>query len=734
MSSPSWFATAPKGFADLLAIELRDLGALHLKESVGGVAFEGPLETGYRACLWSRVANRILRELGTVEAASPDELYAGVRQIDWSAHIGPDATIACEFTANRSPMTHAQYATLRVKDAIVDQLRELRGARPSVDTATPDVRVHVHASGIEATISIDFAGDSLHRRGYRERGVPAPLKENLAAGLLLRAGWSRIAAEGGAFVDPMCGSGTLPIEAALIAFDIAPGLLRERFGFQGWRQHDPALWQRLLDEAKHRREEGVARSIDIRGFDHDANAVRVAIQNVERAQLRGRVHVERRELTAVEAPASSGLLVTNPPYGERIGHADTLKSLYETLGERLRSAFQGWNAAVLVADAALGRHLHIKARRVHNVFNGPIECRLLRFEIDPRWFEQERAPGGVILRDPAAARARPGAQMFANRLSKNVKALEPWARRDNVHAWRLYDADMPEYAFAIDLYEGQAADRASRWLVVQEYAAPRSVDEQGVRQRRDEALSVLTEVTGVELSQVYFRTRKRRRAGEQYEKRGARHEFRQIEEGGLRFLVNFTDYLDTGLFLDHRPTRALIRELAQGRRFLNLFGYTGTASVYAAAGGASATLTIDMSRTYLDWARRNLESNGFGPPRHQLLQADALRWLDDQAGAGALGPRFGLIFLDPPTFSNSKRMREELDIQRDHTQLIRAAAALLAPGGILIFSTNAARFRMDKEALAGLAIEDISARTLPPDFARNPRIHHAYRIEVPVKP
>lgn len=733
----TYFATAPKGFADLLAIELRELGAEDIRETAGGVGFRGTLETGYCACLWSRIANRVLLELHSFDADSPDELYAGVRQVDWTEHVDEDATIACEFTGTRSPITHSQFAALRVKDAIVDQIREKRGSRPSVDVSAPDVAVYVHAAGRRATVSLDLAGESLHRRGYRERGVAAPLKENLAAGILLRAGWPRIAADGGAFLDPMCGSGTLPIEAALITGDVAPGVLRRRFGFSGWRQHDEAAWQRIRADAETRRDAGLARGRqDIRGFDRDAAAVHIALQNLERAGLRGQVHVERRELARMDSGgAASGLVCANPPYGERLGSAAELGSLYAQLGERLKRDFLGWQAAILVTDPTLGRSLRIRARRVHTVFNGAIECRLLRFDIEPRWFDTDRPHEGVILRDPAAARARPGAQMFANRLAKNVRSLEDWAKRENVRCYRLYDADMPEYAFAIDLYQGAAAaaeapaDSGARWLVVQEYAAPRSVDEQGVRQRRDEAMSVLPEVTGIDLGNVFFRTRRRSRRGEQYEKRNDRRRFHVVEEGGLRFQVNFTDYLDTGLFLDHRPTRAMLRELAQGRRFLNLFGYTGSASVYAAAGGASSTLTIDMSRPYLDWAERNLALNSFRAPRHQLLQADCLTWLDEQARAGPLGPRFGLVFLDPPTFSNSKRMRDVLDVQRDHARLIHSAAALLAPGGILIFSTNAERFRLDREALDTLRVEDITPRTIPKDFERHPRIHQCFRIE-----
>jgi 23S rRNA (guanine2445-N2)-methyltransferase / 23S rRNA (guanine2069-N7)-methyltransferase len=685
------------------------------------VHFRGELEVAFRACLWSRIASAVLLELRSFEAVTPDELYAGVHDIDWRDHLGPEATLACEFTATQSPLTHGQYAMLRTKDAIVDRLRELRGTRPSIDTESADVRIHVHAQRRTVTVSVNLAGESLHLRGYRQRGGVAPLKENLAAGILIRAGWPEIARAGGAFLDPLCGSGTIVIEAALIAYDIAPGLLRKRFGFEGWNQHDALLWQRLKAEAEERQQK-VERRTPLRGSDQDSLAIRMANENVLRARLEKRVHVERRELERLErVDAGPGLVCTNPPYGERLGEQQQLESLYRLLGAKLREQFVGWQAAVLTGNPALGRALGIRARRTHTVWNGPIECRLLRFEIEPGRFEHERGGEGAILRDAAAARARPGAQMFANRLRKNLREMGEWAEQSGVSCYRVYDADMPEYAFAIDLYQGE-----ERWLYVQEYQAPRTIDPTAARRRRDEALSVLPELFGIGLDHVHFRTRRKRKPKDQYSKRPESGAFHVVHEGGLRFLVNFTEYLDTGLFLDHRPTRALIREQAGGSRFLNLYAYTGTATVYAAAGGARSTLSIDLSSTYLEWARRNLDLNGFGRREHQLLRADCLPWLEEQVQLEERGPRFGLIFLDPPTFSVSKRAQATLDVQRDHVRLITLAARLLTPRGKLLFSTNFQRFRLDRAALAQLNIEDLSAQSIPRDFARHANIHQCF--------
>jgi 23S rRNA (guanine2445-N2)-methyltransferase / 23S rRNA (guanine2069-N7)-methyltransferase len=722
----SLFATAPRGLSDLVADELKTLGAADSRALSGGVHFQGSLEVAYRACLWSRVASAVLLELGRFEAGTPDELYAGVLGIDWSRHIAAGKTLACEFTSMQSPLEHGQFAMLRTKDAIVDQLRESRGTRPNIDTTDPDVRMHVHAQRRLVTVSLNLAGESLHQRSYRARGGIAPLKENLAAGILLRSGWPEMARAGAAFIDPMCGSGTFVIEAALIARDIAPGLLRQRFGFEGWSQHDAGLWQRLKEEAVERRAQGAVHG-PIRGSDSDARAIRMALENLERAHLSKVVHVERRELERLEPPSNGpGLLCTNPPYGERLGNQRELESLYAQLGLKLREQFGGWRAVVLTGNAELGRAIGIRARRVHTLWNGPIECRLLRFDVETRWFEAQRDSPGAILRDADTARARPGAQMFANRLKKNLRELESWAKQGEVSCYRVYDADMPEYAFAIDLYQGEG-----RWLFVQEYQAPRTVDLKAARARRDEALSVLPELFGIALDHIHFRTRRKHKRGEQYTKRSEEGVFYRVREGGLEFLVNFTDYQDTGLFLDHRPTRALIRERATGERFLNLFAYTGSASVYAAAGGARTTLSVDLSNTYLAWARRNLELNKFGARDHQLLRADCVRWLEVQSALGQRGPRFGLIFLDPPTFSHSKSTRI-LDVQRDHVHLITLASGLLTPQGSLLFSTNAERFRLDRDALAGLTIEDLTARSIPRDFARHARIHQCFEIRAPL--
>jgi 23S rRNA (guanine2445-N2)-methyltransferase / 23S rRNA (guanine2069-N7)-methyltransferase len=719
----------PRGLADLLARELESVGAQNTRERSAGVSFSGTLETGYRACLWSRTASRVLLQIAEFEAASADEFYAGVRAVDWSAHIDPARTIACEFTGAHPTITHSHFGALRLKDAVCDRLRDDTGTRPDVELTRPAVRLHAHANGTHVALSIDLAGEGLHRRGYRTEAGEAPLRENLAAGVLLRARWPEAAERGAEFLDPMCGSGTLVIEAAMIAARRAPGLRREYFGFLGWKGHDPELWQRLKMQAAEDAATEVA-SI-IRGSDIDQRALTIAAANAERAGVTALVRFERHPVANVRPLTDQpGLICTNPPYGERLGDQVRARMVFAELGRSLRQHFIGWDAALLAAAAETARELRLRSYRVHELWNGAIPVRLLRIDL--------AAPGEEDVelrrqRQQAEAAASPGARMFANRLEKNIKRLAKLAQRAQVSCYRLYDADMPEYSFAIDRYEAVASGDVH--LHVQEYAAPASIDADAARRRRREALSSLPGVLQIAPERIHLRLRQRQSGSEQYQRQStappssAEQRTLTVQEGGLKFLLNLDDYLDTGLFLDHRLTRARLRERARGARFLNLFCYTASASVYAASGGASSTVSVDLSNSYLDWAAANFKLNGLDPAQHRLQRADCREWLREAAQQPAAGVRaFDLIFLDPPTFSNSKRMQGVLDVQRDHPELIDLCMRLLAPRGLLLFSTNAQRFRPDPALEQRWQVTDISAPTLPFDFERNRRIHRCFEI------
>ncbi len=715
----AFFATAPRGLVDLLARELLALGAVSVRERGGGVHFRGSLEAGYRACLWSRIASRVLLELFEFEATDEAGFYRAVRGFDWSVHVDPARTIACEFTGSHPAITNTHFGTLRLKDGICDRLRADSGVRPDVTLTRPAVRVLAHAHHSHLTVSLDLAGEGLHRRGYRLESGEAPLRENLAAGVLLRARWDEAAAQGREFLDPMCGSGTLVIEAAMIAADRAPGLLREYFGFLGWRGHDGPLWQQLRAEAQARLRSQLTSVV--RGSDADARALERAAANARQAGIESLVRFEHRALQAVRPlTAGPGLICTNPPYGERLGDVSQATALHAALGSALRAHFTGWEAAILTVGEA-ARALRLRSYRVHELWNGAIACRLLRIDLD----SPGSADAELKRREQEAALSQsPGAQMFANRLAKNLKRLGREAERAQVSCYRLYDADMPEYAFAIDRY--QEAGTGTLHLLVQEYAAPKDIDVEDARRRRREALSTLPRLFAVAPERIHLRLRRRQQGSQQYQSLHTEAgEPLMVEEGGLKFLVNLDDYLDSGLFLDHRLTRQRLRACSAGVRFLNLFCYTGSATVYAAAGGALGSLGIDLSSRYLDWAARNYALNGLDASRHRLERADCLQWLRDYAGGGE---RFDLIFLDPPTFSNSKRMQGVLDIQRDHVELIDCCMQRLRPNGLLVFSCNAQRFRLDEQLARRWQVRDVSAATLPFDFTRNPRIHRCFEI------
>ena len=724
--SLEFFATVPRRMEPLLALELEELGAVQVERGRAGVGFCGSLTTAYRVCLWSRLASRVLLPLGEGAAATAEELYSTAKSIPWENHLEADGTLAVDCNTVSSPLTHSHYAALKVKDAIVDRFRDRLGRRPSVDVVRPDIRVNAYAHGRRVRLSLDLSGDSLHRRGYRRDGGGAPLKENLAAAILLRAGWPEIAAGGGGLLDPMCGSGTLPIEAALIAGDVAPGMGREYFGFLGWRQHAEDEWTDLKAEAARRQLQGRDRMPSISGYDADPALVRAARENAKRAGVGDRIHLERRGLDqARPAKNTTGLLVANPPYGERMGDEVELVALYTTLGQLLKNRFPDWHAAVFSANPRL--RVGLRPSRVHQLYNGPLDCTLSLFRLAAERRSGDAEAAGPDEVQPGAQpgvvesqKSTSGAQMLANRLRKNQRIVGKWARRQNIDCFRLYDADLPEYAVVVDLYKG---DRL--WAHVQEYEAPATIDPTRAAGRRAEAVATVREVLDLHEEGVVIKVRQRQRGGGQYARQGDERKFHEVAEGGLRFLVNFTDYLDTGLFLDHRPTRHLIRELAAGKSFLNLFSYTGSATAYAIDGGARATTSVDISSTYLDWAQRNLDLNGFAGVHHQLVREDVMEWIDSpvrQPGG------FDLVFLDPPTFSRSKRMQTEFEVQRDHPALIISAARLLEDRGVLLFSTNFRKFKLQAERLGGLNIEDITRKTVPRDFARRPKIHQCWKI------
>ena len=704
-----FFASCGKGLEYLLADELVALGCTRATAAIAGANVEGSLQDAQRAVLWSRLASRILWPITEFDCADEHALYAGAAAVDWERHIGPMHTIAVDAHVSGSAITHARYAAQRVKDAVVDTLRARTGQRPDVDLEAPDVRINLVVRKGRAILSIDLSGGSMHRRGWRRAQGEAPLKENVAAAVLLRGGWPQAYADGGALLDPMCGSGTLLIEGAQMAADVAPGLARHHgLPPTRWLGFAAEAWNALVVEAIEREARGRASLRPcFHGSDADPHAIRAARENARSAGVEHAIDFSVRDITEVPVmDAAHGVVACNPPYDARLAAEP---ALYRVLGDTLKRAVPQWRASLLCGDFELARATGLRANKRYQVFNGPIECSLI--VCDPVAPPQREASEQRELPD--------GARMVANRLRKNLDKLKRWRQDEQVTCYRAYDADIPEYACAVDVYTTVEGDT---WLHVQEYAAPADIPEATTRKRLSESLLAVREVFGVPRERVAVKTRSTGKGGSKYGHFDHRGEFLTVEEGAAKLQVNLFDYLDTGLFLDHRPLRARMALEARGKRFLNLFCYTGVATVQAAVQGAAQTTSVDLSATYLEWLADNLRGNGIGGTRHRIAQADALEWLEADTGA------YDVVFCDPPTFSNSKRA-QDFDVQRDHVRLLQAAVARLAEGGVLYFSNNFRRFRLDEEAVAAFArVEDISASTIPPDFARNPRIHRAWRI------
>lgn len=719
-------ATCPKGIEGLLADELSALGAEPGKTTVAGVYFSADQATAYRVCLWSRLANRVILLLAReamIETA--EQVRDVVARIAWSQHLGPGKTLAVDFHGRSDHIRHTRFGAQTVKDGVVDALQLAGQERPNVDTKTPDLRIYAHLHRANLSLGIDLSGESLHRRGYRRDVGHAPLKENLAAALLVRAGWPERAKAGEPLIDPLCGAGTLLIEAALMAADQAPNLNRERFGFHGWAGHQDAVWSELKREAEARASIGRKRcKTELLGFDQSPAALTAAKSNAMRAGIPALITLHGQSLAQLSRPdtltAEQGLMITNPPYGERLGELPELVRLYAQLGEKAKALFPGWTLALFTGNPDLGHRLGLRAHKQYALKNGALDAKLLLMEIGSVRPAPEKSgePTDAGVAPQASRTVKPAvsenAQMFANRLAKNQKRLKKWLKQSGETCYRIYDADMPEYALAVDRY----GDRVH----VQEYAAPSSINPAQAQKRLFDALDVLPEALGVDPSKIYVKRRERQTGAAQYQKRDASGERFEVQEGSARLWVNLRDYLDTGLFLDHRPVRRMLGEMASGKRFLNLFCYTATATVQAALGGASDSVSVDMSNTYLEWARDNFALNKLDPRLHRVVRDDCFRWLE------TANAQFDLIFMDPPTFSNSKKMRDTLDVQRDHPRLVELAMARLAPGGTLVFSNNQRRFKLDEALSERYAVEEITTRTFDPDFQRRTNLHHVFLL------
>lgn len=693
------FISCPRNVEYLLDDELRGFGFVTKKVSPSGVYGTADLKTLYHLCLWSRLANRVQWVLFSGDASDEHAFYQLCRQYDWPALLSKDNTFVVDFYGQAAYINNTMYGAQRLKDAIVDSFMSL-GQRPSVDKRNPDVRFHAHLKNNILTVSVDLLGYSLHQRGYRIAAGDAPLKENIAAAMLVRAGWESLLAKGYDFVDPFCGSGTLLIEAAMMATQTAPGLLNHHHAFHSWPDHNAALWQQCVDEAKAKQQPLTCRLF---GFDTDPRVIDVAKANMANIGFAEEITLKQQAIKDFQPLLAPALIASNPPYGERLSDAKSVLACYQALGQALYHHCQGSKAAILTSEPSLAYAIGLKVAKRYHLYNGPLPVGLYCMTID----------ADNQLKGETQERLNPRMAALKNRLEKNQKHLNRWLKRTGHTCYRLYHADLPDYAFIIDVY--------GDWAHVQEYAPPKEIPEAKAQKRVAEMQHVLPKVLDLPPAHIVLKQRKRQKGATQYQAMAKKGHNLIVTEGRAKYTVNLFDYLDTGLFLDHRVLRLRFSQTLKQKRFLNCFCYTGTVSVQAALAGAM-TWNVDLSNTYLTWAKDNFHLNKLDPNQHHFIQADCLQWLKDCA------QRFDVIFLDPPSFSNSKRMQTTLDIQRDQVELVTLAMRCLAPEGRLYFSNNLRHFRLSVEIQEKFQTRDITAQTLDEDFKGGKKSHQCFEI------
>ena len=738
-----FFATCAAGFEQLLADELTGLRLPRVRPLKGQVSFEGELGDAYRACLWTRLASRVVAVLGRIDATNADTLYAGIADLAWEDHLPQGVTFSIDAHGTNAQLRNTQFVALRSKDAVVDRIAAKTGARPQTNPGTSRLQIVVRLSRDRATVGIDLAGEPLFRRGYEAsrsgQSKLVALRADYAAALLALGGWRRICDNGDAsLVVPFSGAGTLAVEAVATALNQAPGLLRQRWGFQAWAMHDQAAWDALVQEAQNRAESSCA--IELLLSD-----IRPGFETAARQALRAAgLSFEPIFVTPGTTPSPTQghiLLAGDLSWVDPDSLAGKGSALAQ-LAQAARTSASDTTASVIALDELCDLVLGTPTQTLPT-FMGRDEASLRGYER-----VQDNAMARIALPNSGEASVlMPTSEQFAKRLAKVYKQRRKWAQREDVSCYRIYDADLPDYSVSIDLFEGSLTP--GRWLQIYEYAPPKNVDETKAQARLLDVVSISPRILDVKPENTFVRVRTKARGGSQYADEAQNLDRRKprrgrpgrpalppgahlVDEGGLTFEVNFSTRLDCGIFLDHRETRAMLREMAKqtkgSKRFLNLFAYTGTGTCYAADGGARHTTTVDLSAPSLEWARRNMQRNGFDGPEHEYVQADVLTWVTEQRHTKN---RWDLVFCDVPTFSNSRRMRKaSFDVQRDHTELLIGVSRLLTREGTCVFSCNLRTFKIDEAGLAkaGVEVEDITQDTIPEDFARNQRIHKCYLV------
>lgn len=702
------FISCAHGLEELLVEELDSFEFEDLKRTHGGVHLKVERSTMYRMMMYLRTASRIYLHLAQHEVHDRESLLAATQSIEWQEHVEAYSEFIVKFHGTSKQLRHTGFAAQIVKDGYLDYWRRF-DERPNVSKDYPDLTLYVNLSKSQANFYIDLSGRGMHERGYRTATGPAPIRENLAAAIALRSLKQAPLEELGAVFDPFCGSGTLLLESAMIATDCAPSLTRKIFGWDTWKGHSKERWNEVVAEAEARFAKGLKNCrTQFIGSDIDPRVLRYADQAAHHMGLESLFRFQagdvRKESSWQDAVSfERGLVVCNPPYGERLESPLAVRKIYSDFGSKLAALPEGWHAGILAPDDATLKALKLTSSKKYSLKSGPLDIRL----------------GLYVLKEQKRFQTQTNTDI-SNRLLKNWQTRNKWAKKEGVDAFRVYDADLPEYNAAIDVY-------ADHW-VVQEYQAPKSVPENKAEGRWWDLVDTLMNTLPVDPEKVFLKQRKRQKGVAQYTATKDEDEVRFVsQEYNAQFWVNLTQYLDTGLFLDHRVVRRDIQKRAQGKRVLNLFAYTGAASVHAALGGAEKVTTVDLSKTYLNWAKDNFRLNHLTINKHEFEHADCITWLQE---AVTDGQKWDLIFLDPPTFSNSKRMEGHFDVQEDYINLLTLAYACLSEEGLVIFSTNMRKFKFDSETVGSLGyrIEEHTNDSIPLDFKKQRAIHYCWYL------
>ncbi|QIQ41384.1 MAG: bifunctional 23S rRNA (guanine(2069)-N(7))-methyltransferase RlmK/23S rRNA (guanine(2445)-N(2))-methyltransferase RlmL [Buchnera aphidicola (Aphis urticata)] len=657
------YASTNLGCEKLLENELICLGAKNLHIIKGGIYYEAEDLLLYRSLIWSRIASRIYLCIKNFIINSTNDLYSNIDQINWDKILYLHNTFLVKFKGQNNIIKNSLFGALTIKDAIVDQFYKKYSMRPNIDLINPNIRIKALLTKNRINIMLDLCGNALHQRCYRKLSHITPIKENLGAAIVLSSTWTKNIP----LIDPMCGSGTLLIEAAMIYSDRAPGLKRNKWSFKFWKGYNSLLWNKVLHEANTKFEIRIKtchKNLFI-GYDYNNTIIKQAKENAFNANVLEIIQFSTSNLNNLTNPYKNkeiGTLLSNPPYGEREHTENSVVALYVQMGFICKKHFKNWKLSIFTASKYLSNFLQMQAYEELFFKNGPLNCFLKNYKIFAEILNQEN-------------------KEYENRLKKNIQKLKKWNDLKQIECFRIYDRDIPNYNIIVDIYKN--------WLVIQEYQAPKKINIHHAYKRLCYAIYCTKEILSVPINNIVFKTRKKQKHKLQYQKFFNSQKFFTIQEYHVKLLINLFDYLDTGIFLEHRCIRKLISTMSHGKDFLNLFAYTGSASVYAGLGGAKSTTTVDISKTYIKWSIKNMSINNLIGKQHSFIQLNCLEWIESNY------QKFDLIFINPPTFSNSKKMKKFFELKKDYLNLLHSLKKNLRKNGYIIFSSSTNNFKLN---------------------------------------